>query len=240
MLRFLKSALGSGLVALATAALLAPTAARGAEEPPAAHPAPAAAAHVDPAPAAAHGPTAAEAHGEGEHAKANPMEPQPGLAIWTLAVFFCLMVVLGRFAWKPLIEALHHREEHLEHTLVQTEKARNDAEQLLAEHRRLIAEADDKVRDMLYQGQRGAEARAATLLRQAQADADAARDRAQREIAAARDQALAEIWTRTADVAVTVAGRVLSKQIGDDDRRRLLDEAIRELPEGLQAGGAKA
>lgn len=232
MLRFLKSALGSGLVA--TAALLAPDRA-GAEEPPAAHAASAThAAPATPDHAAAAHPAEGGAHGE---AKANPMEPQAGLAIWTVAVFAFLLVVLGKYAWKPLVEALHHREEHLEHTLLQTEKARNDAESLLAEHRRLMAEADDKARDLLYQAQRKAEARSTELIRQAQTEAEAARDRAQREIATARDQALAEIWTRTADVAVSVAGKVLAKELGDDDRRRLLDDAIRSLPD---SGGAQA
>lgn len=224
MLRSLKSALGSGLVAAALAALLA-AAPAAAEEPTAAHGGP-----------AAHAAPAGEAHGE--HAAApNPMEAQPGLAIWTVVVFAGLLTILGKFAWKPLVEALHHREEHLEHTLLQTEKARNDAEALLAEHRRLMAEADDKARDLLYQAQRKAEARSTELIRQAQTEAEAARDRAQREIATARDQALAEIWTRTADVAVSVAGKVLAKDLGDDDRRRLLDDAIRSLPE---SGGAQA
>ncbi len=237
MLRISKSALGSGLVALALASV-APGVARAVEEPPAAH----AAAPAHAAAAAAHAPEAGEAaaaHG-GEHGKADPMEVQPGLAIWTLAVFLGLLAVLGKFAWGPLVQALHRREEHLEHCLLQSEKARNDAELLLAEHRKLMAETDDKVRELLYQAQRDAQTRSADLLRTAQADADAARDRAQRDIATARDQALSEIWARTADVAVTVAGRVLSKNLGDDDRRRLLDEAIRELPEGANGGGARA
>ncbi|WP_165247746.1 F0F1 ATP synthase subunit B [Paludisphaera soli] len=235
MLRISKSVLGSGLVALASA-LFAPTAAPAFEEPPAAHAtAPAAAS------AAPHGPEAGPADAHGEHGgKSNPMEIQPGLAIWTLVVFLTLLAVLGKFAWGPLVQALHRREEHLEHCLLQSEKARNDSELLLAEHRKLMAETDDKVRELLYKAQRDAQTRAAELLRVAQADADAARDRAQRDIATARDQALTEIWARTADVAVTVAGRVLSKNLGEDDRRRLLDEAIRELPEGANAGGAPA
>ncbi|WP_337174406.1 F0F1 ATP synthase subunit B [Paludisphaera sp.] len=229
MLRFLKSALGPGLVA--AAALLAPAHA-GAEQPPAAtdvHAATAAPAHADAAHAADAG-----AHGE---AKPNPMKAEPGLAVWTLVVFACLLAVLGKYAWKPLVEALHNREHHLEQTLLQTEKARDDAASLLAEHRRLMAEADDRARDLIYQAQRKAETRAAELIRQAQDEAESARDRAQREIASARDQALAEIWTRTADVAVSVAANVLAREIGEDERRRLTNDAIGSLPE---AGGARS
>jgi F-type H+-transporting ATPase subunit b len=186
---------------------------------------------------------AASGHGEhaGEEGKTNPMKPEPTLAIWTFVVFLGLMALLGKFAWKPLVHALHDREEHLEHCLAQSEKARNEAERLLADHRRLMAETDDKVRALLYQAQRDAQNSAAEVLRQAQADADAARERATRDIATARDQALADIWGRTADVAVSVAGKVLGKNLGDDDRRRLLDQAIAELPAApIGKGGARA
>ncbi len=40
----------------------------------------------------------------------DPVEPKPGLAVWTVVVFLVLMFVLTRFAWKPLLTALHNRE----------------------------------------------------------------------------------------------------------------------------------
>ena len=167
------------------------------------------------------------AEGEGN---SNPMEPQPSLAIWTVAVFLGLFFVLRRFAWKPLSEALHRREEHLEHTLLQTEKVRNESEQLLAEHRRLMAQADERVKAIFDKAHKEAQASGEEILKAARAEADAARERAQREIVTARDQALADIWSQTANIAVSVAGRVLSKQLGEDEHRRLLDLAINELP----------
>ena len=174
-------------------------------------------------------------HAEAEHETGsaenpNPLEPQPALAIWSLVVFVVLLLVLRRFAWKPLIEALHQREEHLEHTLLQTEKVRNESEQLLAEHRRLMAQADERVKSIFDKAQKDAQASGEEIVKAAKAEAEAARDRAQREISTARDQALAEIWSQTANLAVSVAGSVLSKQLDEDDHRRLLDLAIKELP----------
>src|SRR5689334_20947091 len=96
-------------------------------------------------------------HGAAGHnagGQPNILEPQPSLAIWTVVVFVGLLLVLGRFAWKPLLGALHRREEHLEHVLLDTERARNEAEQLLAEHRRQMAEAQEKVRAMLDEARR--------------------------------------------------------------------------------------
>ncbi len=140
------------------------------------------------------------------------------------------MLVLGRFAWKPLLAALHERERHLEHVLTESERARNESEALLAEHRRQMAQAAEEVRALLDKARADAQAMTDQMVKQAQTEAEAARQRAQREIAMARDQALAEIWQQAADLAVTVAGRVLAKQLSAEDHRRLLDAAIQELP----------
>jgi F-type H+-transporting ATPase subunit b len=188
------------------------------------------------APAPGHG-------GEGE-GSGNPMEIQPTLTIWTVLVFVGLLLVLRRYAWGPLCDALHQREEHLEHCLLQAEKARNDSEQLLAEHRRLMAQADDRARALMDQARKEAQASSEEIIKLAQSEAEAARDRAGRDIASARDQALAEIWSQTANIAVSVAGKVLAKELGQDEHRRLLDLAIKELPAGAAAanghGGARA
>lgn len=186
------------------------------------------------APAAAAAPAHAEAgHAAPGHAAAaepNILEPQPSLAIWTVVVFLGLMFVLGKYAWKPLIEALHRREEHLEHVLVDTEKARAESERLLAEHRRQMAEAEDRARALLEEARGQARATAEEIVQKARAEAEAEQKRAQREIEVARDNALAEVWTKTADLAVSVAGKVLAKTLDGDDHRRLVEAAIHELP----------
>jgi F-type H+-transporting ATPase subunit b len=193
----------------------------------------------------AHG-AAASGHGAGAEETPNFLESQPSLAIWTVVVFIGLLLVLGRFAWKPLLAALHQREEHLEHVLLDTERARNEAEALLAEHRRLMAEAQDKVRAMIDQARHEAQAAADEVTRKAQEETEAARHRAERDIATARDQALVELWSKTAELAVSVAGKVLARDLGPDEHRRLIDTAVGELPaapsahNGHRQGGAPA
>lgn len=232
MLRQPIFALGIGALAVVFALVLPPQGLKAADSPHAAAPE---------GQAEAKG---AAGHEAGTEGKTNPMEVQPSLALWTFVVFLGLVFVLGRYAWKPLLQALHQREEHVEHCLLQTEKARNESEQLLAEHRRLMAQTDEQVRSILEKAARNAQANAEEILKQAQAEAEASRERAQREIATARDQALAEIWHRTADLSVAVAGRVLSRQLSDDDHRRLLDMAIQELPSAASStaslGGSRA
>ena len=167
----------------------------------------------------------------------DPVEPKLGLMLWTVVVFVLLLIVLTRFAWQPLLAALHSREQHLEHVLLETERARNESEANLAEHRKLMARAGDEVRGILDKARQEAQATAEQLIKQAQAEGELAKQRAQRDIGQARDQALGEIWEKTAGMAVAIAGKVLSKELNDTEHRRLLDAAIKELPAATASNG---
>jgi F-type H+-transporting ATPase subunit b len=93
-----------------------------------------------------------------------------------------------------------------------------------------MAEAADQVRGILDEARRNAQSIQDEILAKARAEAEAEKERAKHEIQTARDQALSEIWSKAADLAVAVAGRVLEKEISEGDHRRLIDSAIQELP----------
>ncbi|WZO95975.1 F0F1 ATP synthase subunit B [Isosphaeraceae bacterium EP7] len=182
--------------------------------------------------------TAVAEHAAAAEAKSpNILAVQLPLAVWTAVVFLGLLAVLGKFAWKPLMTAMHQREEHLEHVLLDTEKARNASEQLLLEHKRLMDQVAQQHQAILVKARQEAEVVANDIVQKAQAEAEASKVRAQRDISTARDEALDQIWTKTADLAVSVAGKVLSRSIGDDDHRRLVEMATNELPAANGHGG---
>ena len=188
--------------------------------------------------AAAH-PVTADAGGHGGGTP-NILEVQFPLALFTVVVFLGLLGVLGKFAWKPLITSLHNREEHLEHVLLETERARNEGEQLLAEHRRRLAAAEDQVRALIDEAKKNALALSDEIMKKAQAEAEATKLRAELDIGTARDQALNEIWSKTADLAVAVAGKVLNRSMNADDHKRLVESAIAELPAAPAGRGGNA
>lgn len=205
--------------------------------------------HQEPAPAtadhaaapAAHGaadsPGADAAHAEGEHGGGDPniLELKPSLALATAIVFGLLLFILWKKAWGPLAKALDEREAHQENLLKQAELAKVESERMLAEHRSLMAQAQDQVRGILDEARRDADSTAQGIIQKAQAEAQSTAERAQRDINQARDEALADIWTRTADLAVSVAGKVLTQDLSSDDRRRLNDLALNQLPRDAAA-----
>lgn len=188
---------------------------------------------AEPAPAADHAaPAADHAEEAAGHAGGQPniLEPQLPLAFWTLVVFLILLAVLWRFAWGPLAKALHDREHHLQHNLEEAERARTEAAALLAEHRKQMDQANQQIQAMLDEARRDANTNAEEIRRVAQAEAEATRTRAVADIATARDHALTEIWSKTAELAVGIAGKVLQRELSPEDHRRLIDAAMTELP----------
>lgn len=172
-------------------------------------------------------------HGTDVHATSEGeidiLAPEPSLAIYTVTVFLLLLVLLYRFAWGPISKALDDRERSLESAFRDAENARAEASALLEQHRKQMEQVQDQVRQIMDEANRKAETAYQERLGQARADAEATAERATREISAAKEQAVAELYERSADLAVAVAGQVLRREIAGDEHRRLIEVASQEL-----------
>ena len=72
----------------------------------------------------------------------NPLvQPDPGLYIWTILVFVVLVVLLTKFAWRPLLDALDRRQESIRKSLDDARQARQELERLRTESTRILVEA---------------------------------------------------------------------------------------------------
>src|SRR5712672_3355405 len=80
------------------------------------------------------------------------LDPNYGLVSWTIITFVLLLLVLRRIAWKPLLEALSRREEHVRSSVERAEQAKLEAEQLLEEHKKQLANAESEVQRILNEG----------------------------------------------------------------------------------------
>jgi F-type H+-transporting ATPase subunit b len=151
------------------------------------------------------------------------------LTIWTILVFVIVLLILGRYAWKPILELLHKREETIRTGLEEAEKARAETARLRDQLQQEMAQSQDKVRQVLDEGRRAAQRQQDEMMAQARAEIQGERDRLHREIEMARDQALQQLWAQTADLATLVASKAIRRQLTPDDNRRLVDEALVEL-----------
>ena len=183
---------------------------------------------------AAHGDShAAGGHGLGHgHPNTAPDEIKGDLAIFTAVVFLLLVVILRKFAWKPISEGLEKREHHIAHEIAAAEHANAEAKHLLVEYQKKLDAAQLEVRAILDEARRDAETTAGQIAAKAKADAESEMRRALREVETAKDQALKELAETAANQALALAGKLLQQKLQPADHARLIDEAMAKFPKG--------
>jgi F-type H+-transporting ATPase subunit b len=187
---------------------------------------PAMAADADPA-AAAHRAAEGVVHQEGN---TDPLSVDPDLAIWTVVVFVVLLLVLKKFAWKPLIDALESRESGIHEQIKFAKQSHEEAKAMLGEYERKVAGAAEVVKAMLEEARRDAENTKIQVLAEAKAGAEVERNRALRDVEAATDAALKQIGEHSANLAVDLAGKILGAKLSADDHNRLIADAVKQFP----------
>jgi F-type H+-transporting ATPase subunit b len=159
------------------------------------------------------------------------LDPHVGLIIWTIITFLVVLLVLKKFAWPQLLASLDEREKRISDALAAAEQARQEAEEVLREHRQKIAAAEEEARKIV------AEARAAganvrqTIVSQAREEAERMLDQARTSIESEKRAAIAELRRETANLAVQAAGVLIDANLDDEKNRGLVDDLIAKIPE---------
>ncbi len=152
-----------------------------------------------------------------------------GNAIWTLVIFFLLLIVLAKFAWKPLLRALQDREKFIRDSLETAKRDRQAAEARLKEYEQRLQKARDEAVGIVDEARRDAEVVKRRIEEEARKNGDALIDRAKREIGIARDTALKDLYQESVQLAMSLAGSVLKRQLTPEDHQRLVQESLAEL-----------
>lgn len=174
--------------------------------------------------------------GHGAAPEGEAVAPEGGLfsgtfgdSLWTVVAFVVLLLVLGKFAWKPLLNALIARQNHIEHELQAAEGSRLRAEKMLGDY-------EQKGVTVLRQATEQAQRQLQEAAEKARQEALAIRRRAQEEIESARLAAVEELWRQAGDIIQRVGSDVLERALTEQDNQRLIDEAVTRIREG---GGAR-
>ena len=151
--------------------------------------------------------------------------------IWQVANLVAFLGVLGYFVARPLAQAFRRRQQAVEDRIVQSRKQREEAARLETEIHERMAQLDRDLAEVKARGlAEGEEARAA-LIQKADEEAQRVRREAEEEIARRLAFAKAELRRVASDLTAALATERLSAEITEEDRRRLLAEAVESLPE---------
>ena len=161
-----------------------------------------------------------------EGGSVNPLALSKDIAFWTAVVFIITLLVLGKFAWKPIVEGLDKREQGIADQIAQAEKMNQDAQLTLAEYKSQLADAKAEVAAMIEQARQSAEKSRQLILEKAKADAEAESKRAKTEIELAKKEAMQQLADNAADLALVLAGKICQKDLDKSAHAKLINEAV--------------
>ena len=155
---------------------------------------------------------------------------EPGLIIWTIIIFILLLIVLKKWAWKPLLTSLSNRENMIKESVEKAENLRNDAEKLLEENKKLLEQADAESRKRILEGKEYGEKLKNEIIGKANDDTKKMVESAKSEIEREKLSALNELKNEIASLAVQAAGKIIDENLNDDKQKKIIDGLITKIP----------
>jgi F-type H+-transporting ATPase subunit b len=157
------------------------------------------------------------------------MAPEITMLILTWVAFISLLIILHKFAWKPILSALDAREEKIRKSVDEAEKIK--AELIKIEESRLgiLREAENKSRQILDDSRKAAVEAAKVIQEKAREEGKILIENAVREIGSERDRAQAHLKALSAQIAVGLAQKILEENIDEGKNSKLIDEYLKKI-----------
>jgi F-type H+-transporting ATPase subunit b len=160
----------------------------------------------------------------------NPLvRLDPGLFLWTIATFLVLLMLLTKFAWKPLLQALDSRQEAIRKSLDEAQQARQEMERLKQEAAHIIRQGRVEAESIISQSRSDAERLRGEMRQRAKADSDAIVKNAERQIQLETTRALQQIRHEAVDLSVMIASKIIQRNLSKEDNQKLIDEALEQV-----------
>jgi F-type H+-transporting ATPase subunit b len=158
-------------------------------------------------------------------------------ALWTLLSFGILVAALGKLAWRPLLNGLKAREDHIRIEIETAEKTRKEAQQTLEDYNKRVAELEQKRRQITEEITSQAHKQGREIAEKARQEALAIKQKAQSDIEAAQLAAKAQLWDEAGEIVLTLGGKILGRTITDEDNWRFIREMVSKLQKDQTAEG---
>ena len=156
--------------------------------------------------------------------------PGLGLVFWTAITFLCLLFILKKFAWKPILGAVSDREKSIKDALASAEEAKKEMQNLNASNEQLLKDARAE-RDALMKDAREIKDK---MISDAKEEAKEVTSKlienAQASIEQEKQAALAELKKQVADLSIGIAETVIKKELASkDDQLKLVEGILKEV-----------
>ena len=145
----------------------------------------------------------------------NLLNPDPGLIIWTLIVFGLVLIILKKFAWKPILDSLDERDQSIQQSLDQAEKARDEMARLTSDNQKILDEAKEERAKILKEAKEASTMLVEDAKNKAKVEASKIVEDSGKEIEIQKLAALAEVKNQVGEMAIEIAQDILKKELSN-------------------------
>jgi F-type H+-transporting ATPase subunit b len=161
--------------------------------------------------------------------EAGFFNPEVQVLFLTWVTFFILLVILYKYAWKPILQALDAREAGIRKAVEEAEKTRAEYEKIEETRKRLIAEAQEQSKEIIEQSRKAAVNAAKVIEQKTKEQAEIVMENAQREIRSEKEKAEATLREESARVAVALASKIIEENLDNEKNQKLVNRLIKEI-----------
>ena len=159
----------------------------------------------------------------------NPLHVSADLALWTLIIFGGLLFLLGKFAWKPIIEGLNSREQGISDKMDSADKAEQQAQANLKQYEEKLAGANDEAAAVMAEAKTDANLAKEKIIAEANEEATRTRQRALADVEAAKSAAVRELAESSVDTAVGLASNIVGRSLKKEDHAKLIADSVKRF-----------
>ena len=160
----------------------------------------------------------------------NVIKPDFGLLFWTSVIFLLFFLLMWKFAFGPIGDALEKRESDIRDALDEAKKARNEMEQMNSENERLMAEARTERAAMLKEAKETRDRLVNEAKQEAKQEANKIVTNAKREIEAEKQAAMVELKNQVGNMAIDIAEKVLRNNLKTDAaQQNLVNDLVKDM-----------
>lgn len=152
-----------------------------------------------------------------------------GNMLFVLVAFLVLMLLIKRFAWGPVVKMMESRAEKVSRDLDSAEEARKQAEADAAERSAQLQTARTEANGIITDAKIAAGKQRDQIVADAHAAAQATKDQASAQIEQERAEAMAGVKNDVAELSVSIAQKIIQKELKLDDQKALIDAYIEGL-----------
>ncbi len=151
-----------------------------------------------------------------------------GLFFWQAIILLVIIFLLGKFAWKPIVNALEAREEGIADALAAAENAKRDLANLKSDNEKLLAEARAERDAMLKEARDMKEKMIAEAKNEAQVQGEKMIAQAKATIESEKNAAMTEIKNQVSVLSIDIAEKLLKNQLADKEAQTKLVASMLE------------